>query len=99
MDTLFQVGGFQPQFSHGRSSGLATGFLSFDSTPVGSIIDGITGTGQGIISSAFRDDYEYSQKDYRQARKVIPYQNAIGFGYLHGKLAEALPETSKDNDN
>tara|TARA_R110000787_G_scaffold65617_3_gene147727 strand:- start:87 stop:4487 length:4401 start_codon:yes stop_codon:yes gene_type:complete len=96
LDTLFQVGGFQPQFSHGRSSGLATGFLSFDSTPVGSIINGITGTGSGVISAAFRDDYKYSQKDYRQARKVIPYQNAIGFGYLHGKLAEAFPEESRE---
>ena len=96
IDTMYQFAGEQAPFNHGRSSGLATGFLSFDSTPVGSLVDGVFGVGKGILASTFNDDYKYSEQDYRKIRKLIPYQNAIGFAYLHGKIGEAFPEKSKE---
>ncbi|MCP4126763.1 MAG: DUF3293 domain-containing protein [Gammaproteobacteria bacterium] len=96
LDTIFQVGGHQGVFQSGRSSGLSAGFLSFDSTPVGSLVDGLTGTAQGIIAPMFSEDYQYSEKNFKKTRKVIPYQNAAGASYLLNRLEQAFPENSKE---
>ena len=96
IDTIFQVGGSDAVFASGRSSGLTSGILSFDSTPVGSLADGLTGTAQGILAPIFSGDYQYSQQNFKKSRKIIPYHNAAGASYLLHSLQQAFPENSKE---
>lgn len=99
MDTIIHTFGGTPLFAHGKPSGLQTSMLDFSASPVGSLVDGLFGMGKGIVAPLISEEYDFSQQDLRKFRKMIPYQNSMGFSYLYGKTAEAFPETSRDNDN
>ena len=95
IDTVSQLGGGNGVFGHGRSSGLDAGFLSLGATPVGNIIDGVLGVGEGIIAPAFNEDYQLHRANYRSLRRLIPYQNVVGLSAIHSRIEEAFPESKE----
>ena len=98
MDSIINLTGGTPMFVQGNPTGLHTNLFDVTATPVGSIVDGFFGSVRGLIGAAFREDYQYSQKDYKNVMKLLPLQNSFITTQLHQKVLQTFPESSTVED-
>jgi hypothetical protein len=86
---------FDPVFSHGRTSGLAGGFVL--GNPSVELIDNTLDTA-ALPARLARDDYEFSQEDFTRAARLLPYNNMLGIRNVIAVMNEELPERSLEDD-
>ena len=93
IDTGMPFFGEDPMFSYGRTTGLATGFLS--GIPSVQLIDTAYKGVQGVSRALLNDEYQVSQAQGRALKSLIPFQNAVGIKNVMNKMFEDLPESAK----
>ena len=84
--------GEDPLFAYGRSTGLGSDLLrGLPAVDTLNKLSGVAGLGR-----AMRDDYEFSQKDYRNLTGLIPFvSNMLGARNVHNALMDNLPHRSQ----
>jgi hypothetical protein len=50
---------------------------------------------RGVTASTLRDDYSYSQQDFRALTSILPFQNAMGIRNIYQMLGQTLPRFSE----
>lgn len=75
-----------------RSTDLASGLLG---NPTVDLIDNAHRTFNGVVSSATRGDYEFSQQDWRTATSIVPWQNAFIIRNILASMGGSLPRYSQ----
>ena len=83
-----------PTFAYGRSTGLGSGLLK--GNPTVDLIDNAGRAAKGTVSSLLRDDYDYSQDDFRAATNLLWFKNAFGVTNVINLLSNNLPEDSRN---
>jgi hypothetical protein len=94
MDSALWAGGFDPQFSMGRSSGLTTIF-PIAANPTTTLLKNAATFGGGITRSALQDDIQFSQADMRAGLQTLPYYRALGLKNLWHSIEQQFPESRK----
>ena len=79
-------------FRYGRSSGLATDFLT--GNPTVDFWDSLHGGAQGALAAPFRDDYQFSQSDFQNLWRAAALNNVTGIRNLGDQINEELPRQS-----
>lgn len=92
VDTLSGLGGFDPVFAYGRTTGLASGIVG--GNPTVDLIDSAAGAVKGLVAPALNSDYQYSREDLRKQTAVLPFQNALIIRNMVNAMGGALPERS-----
>jgi len=92
IDTITGSAGFDPLFS-ARSSGLESDPL-FGNPTADLLINGRKAFAG--LTAPFRNDYDYSQDDMRNLRKLLPFQNIVGIRNVLDAIQSDLPKRSKD---
>lgn len=87
--------GFDPYFSYGRSTGLASDFLM--GNPTVDLLNNTFRAVGGASSSVASSEYDYSQQDARALRTILPFQNMLGIQQALNAVQThpGLPTTSK----
>ena len=95
VDTFYgRISTEDPFFQFSRSSGLASGFFAGNPS-VATADKAIEVLGLGRV---FRDDYQFSRKDYENLTGLIPFvSNGIAFRNVHNAITETLPRESTEN--
>jgi len=84
----------KPTFAYGRSTGLGSGLLQ--GNPTVDLLDNAGRATKGVVSSLLRDDYDYSQDDFRAATSLLWFKNAFGVTNAINLLSNNLPEDSRN---
>lgn len=84
---------FEPVFSYSRSSGLAKDF--FTGNPTFDSIDTAHAAFAGLIEALVRDGYQFSQKDIRNFRRIMFFQNITGISQILDALETLPPKKHK----
>ncbi len=79
-------------FNYGRSSGLATDFIT--GNPTIDFLDSMHGAIRGLSAAPFRDDYEYSQNDFQNLWTALALNNVTGIRNVGNVLMDDLPRES-----
>nr|BDD46006.1 hypothetical protein 16 [Gammaproteobacteria bacterium] len=82
-----------PIFAYGRSTGLASNALM--GIPTVDFANKAFKAAAGVTKSAARDDYEFSEHDFRNTTSILWFSNAVGIRNLLNLMGEELPERSK----
>ena len=82
-------------FRYGRSSGLATDFIT--GNPTIDFLDSLHGSIRGLASAPMRDDYDFSQNDFRNLWTALALNNVTGIRNVGNVLMEDLPRESVRN--
>lgn len=93
VDTVVQAVGYEPVFAYGRSTGLAS--AAFLGNPSLDLLDKGHRALTGVVSSASRSDYDFSQQDWRALTSVTPFQNAMGLRNMYQMFNQDLPTWSE----
>ena len=93
VDSMAGIAGYEPVFAYGRTTGLASNALF--GNPTTDLIDKSLRALQGGVASAMRDDYDFSQQDFRALTSVLPFQNAMGIRNIYQSLGQNLPRFSE----
>ena len=75
-----------------RSTGLSTGIFG---NPSVDLMDNIAKAGKGIIASASRSDYDFSQQDWRALTSITAFQNAFVIRNFLAAVGGELPRFSQ----
>ena len=94
IDTSMSLVGFDPVFAYGRTTGLASGFLT--GNPTVSTLDSGTKAIRGLVAP-MGSDYDYSKKDLAAQFTLLPFSNMLGIKQMYNVLGAELPDTSRDN--
>jgi hypothetical protein len=96
-DTLMMLTGNSALFAHGRSSGMASDFLT--GSPAVAFTNSAVRAVKSLIAPIVNPEYEFSQQDWRAWKTVAPLHNMTGFASLwhHAPEMLGLPEKSKGN--
>lgn len=78
-----------PIFAYGRSSGLATNFLT--GVPMIDLAQKAHTVASGASRAIINPDYQWSQGQQRALNSIIPLQNAIGIKNAMNKLVDIQP--------
>jgi hypothetical protein len=92
IDTGLTFLGLDPQFSLGRSSGLATAF-PLTSNPTISTLKNLNRGVGGAVRAALHDDVQYSQGDFRSAAQLAPGYRLLGIKNIQHALEQQFPES------
>lgn len=92
-DTALYAIGEDRQFSYARTSQLSGDALF--GNPTADMMASLLNAPRSVIGPA-RSDYEFSQKDLRAMRNLLPFQNMLGIGNVFNALQANLPERSQD---
>jgi hypothetical protein len=92
IDTGLTMLGLDPQFSLGRSSGLATAFPLTSNPTISSLKNLNRGVG-GAVRAALHDDIQYSQGDFRSAAQLVPGYRLLGIKNIVHALEQQFPES------
>lgn len=76
----------KPVFAHGRTSGLGSSLTDLGNYPAGSMVKGFLD-----IGSAAHDGH-FTQSEYRQAQRLLPFARVLGVKQVLDALGEGLPE-------
>ena len=74
-DTMLGIVGYEPVFAYGRTTGLSSNALI--GNPTLDLLDNAMKGARGVVASATRDDYSFSQQDWRALSSLMPFQNAM----------------------
>lgn len=94
-DTGMELAGQDQVFSKGRTTGLASSFIS--GNPTVKAAEGV----QALVGLPLRlpqDDYQFSQQDVRKLQAIAPMQNVTGIRNMIALLNEELPERSQEDE-
>lgn len=91
VDTIAGVSGFGPVFDF-RSTDLASGAWG---NPTWDLIQGVQRGVQGVVAPITKDDYEFSQQDYRAITSTLLFQNAFVIRNALAGLGAELPKYSQ----
>lgn len=83
----------KPTFAFGRSTGLASDFIK--GNPTVDLLNSAARATKGLVSAPLRDDYDYSQDDFRAATNLLWFKNALGVSNVLNTLSSNLPEDSR----
>ncbi len=67
--------GFEPVFSYGRTTGLASNMVS--GNPSIDLVNKSFAALRGVTASAVQRDYNFSQQDMRAMTSITSFQNAM----------------------
>ena len=87
--------GEDAMFSQVRTTGLSTDAIT--GSPIVQTINNAQSTAFSP-ARALRDDYEYSQQDFRKLTRLLPFNNILGVRNAIDLMAEELPERSQEDD-
>lgn len=93
VDSMVQAVGYEPVFAYGRTTGLASNALL--GNPSTDLLDKAVRASRGIVASASRSDYDFSQQDWRALTSITPFQNAMGIRNIYHILGQRLPRWSE----
>ena len=95
IDTVGYLGRYEPVFGYGRSSGLGSDFIT-GILPV-QTLDSVGRSLQGLsaLTGLGNSEYQFSQREGKAIKSLIPLQNAIGLKNVLESVIQRLPETSK----
>ena len=94
IDTITSSFGFDPAFS-ARTTGLETDAL------VGNATFDLAVNGRKVfagLTAPFRNDYDFSQENFKIARKLWPYQAIVGIRNGLDAIQTRLPKQSEDRE-
>jgi hypothetical protein len=93
VDTASFCAGFDPVFNdYARTTGLKSDALL--GNPTFEMLNRAQQVARGIGGSVFNPDYRWSQEDYRAARGLIPWNNAIGIRNILQSFDKKFPKYS-----
>lgn len=97
VDSVAYLGRYEPVFSYGRASGLGSDFVT-GLLPV-QTLDSVGRSLQGVsaLTGLGNSDYQFSQREAKAIKSLIPLQNAIGIKNVMESVIQRLPEASKVN--
>lgn len=87
---------YEPVFSYSRASGQLQNYLT--GNPTVSFVLGAKDGVDGILKALLRDDYQFSQKDARNLRRMLMFQNLTGLSQIFDLLERQLPKSSKEGE-
>jgi len=87
---------YEPVFSYSRASGQLQNYIT--GNPTVSFVLGAKDGVDGIIKALLRDDYQFSQKDARNLRRMLLFQNLTGLSQIFDLLERQLPKSSKEGE-
>jgi hypothetical protein len=93
VDTMLWAAGHEPVFAYGRTTGLSSSALL--GNPTTDLMDKSLKALRGVTASTLRDDYSYSQQDFRALTSILPFQNAMGIRNIYQMLGQTLPRFSE----
>lgn len=93
-DTALSFTGFEPVFSHARTTGLASNLLTGNPS-VDLVVNSGYKAGSGIVKSALHSDYDFSQQDARALAGSMAFQNAMVIRNGINMLTSTLPRYSQ----
>ena len=89
MDTALYHTGFDPQFSYARSTGLGHNIIQ--GNPTLQAIDAIPEATR-MLRASFDPRQRVTQKQFRSARNLIMFQNALGVRQVLDEMQKGLPQ-------
>lgn len=99
MPTVIDTGlvniGEEAMFAQVRTTGLSTDLIT--GAPIVQTINNLQSTA-GAPVRVMRDDYEFSQDDFRKFTRLLPLNNVLGVRNAIDLMNEELPERSKEDD-
>lgn len=95
VDTGLVNAGEDALFAQVRTTGLSTDAIT--GAPIIQTANNLQST-LGSPIRTMRDDYEYSQQDFRKLTRLLPFNNVLGIRNAIDIMAEELPERSKEDD-
>ena len=81
-----------------RVSGSGTDLLDANSYPALDMLNRFGKLGQTMFQSAVRGDRQFDQQDFRNARGLLPGQNAPAIKQMLDMIQNTLPENDDDSD-
>ena len=97
VDSVAYLGRYEPVFGYGRASGLGSDFVT-GILPVQTLDEvGRSLQGVSVLTGLGNSDYQFSQREGKAIKSLIPLQNAIGIKNVLEGVVQRLPETSKIN--
>lgn len=96
-DSVLYFGRYEPWFGNGRSSGLSSDFIE-GLLPI-QTLKSLEKSVQGVsaLTGLGNSEYQFSQREGKAIKSLIPLQNAIGIKNVLESVIQRLPETSKIN--
>jgi len=92
-DSMLKFAGYEPVFSFGRTTGLASDF--FFGNPTIDAIDRAWAGGSGALKAATSSDYDFSQQDYNKVKGLVFFQNATLVRNFLNSFGDTLPRYSE----
>jgi len=92
-DSVLKFAGYEPVFSFGRTTGLASDF--FFGNPTIDAIDRAWAGGSGALQAATSSDYDFSQQDYNKVKGLLFFQNATLVRNFLNSFGDTLPRYSE----
>ncbi|MET0079666.1 MAG: hypothetical protein ABW119_14475, partial [Candidatus Thiodiazotropha lotti] len=92
IDSALYPTGVDPLFSY-RSTGLQQNPISGNPS-VDLVFNKVPEAVSGVTKAAIHDDYDYSQKDFRQLKSALPTGNLPGVEQMLNAISSVLPKRS-----